>query len=334
VDSTDQAAVRWYELRNFGSGWDIYQQGTYAPDDESRWMGSIAMDADGNIGMGYSVSSDQVYPSVRITGRNYNDPILGIMTWEETTVVNGAGSQTMNSRWGDYSTMSVDQTDDLSFWYTGEYLPSSGYMNWSTRINSFQLHKKLSLSSDSIVFITEDDCINGKSVILKNNSWYDIEFEDIQPDGVFPGAVWYIDAFNFSFPFTLAVGDSVELLVKVDITKDALSSGFLLDSMSIETAYKGYKIPVMLNEGLLTSIHENDKEDIFKVYPNPAQQKLNISVNGFTIHETVIYTITGQQVIQERPESGSIDISTLQPGMYIVEVTLEGRKVRRKLIIE
>ena len=55
--SGNQTGIRWYELRNTGTGFAQYQQGTYAPDSSYRWMGSIAMDKIGDIGLGYSVSS-------------------------------------------------------------------------------------------------------------------------------------------------------------------------------------------------------------------------------------------------------------------------------------
>ena len=136
---SDRAGIRWYELRNTGSGWTVYQQGTYAPGTEHRWMGSIAMDGNGNIALGYSISSSLMYPSLRYTGRTFSDP-LGTMTVAEQTIINGTGNQTGNqSRWGDYSMMSIDPVDDATFWYTNEYIQTSGTANWRTRIASFQL---------------------------------------------------------------------------------------------------------------------------------------------------------------------------------------------------
>ncbi|HXE89395.1 MAG TPA: fibronectin type III domain-containing protein [Terriglobales bacterium] len=128
--------VRWYEIRNpFGSP-VVFQQGTFAPDNEYRWMGSIAMDAAGNIAVGYSVSSGVTRPSIRYTGRVASDP-LGTMQGE-TAIIDGTGSQLPSlNRWGDYSSMTVDAADDCTFWYTTEYLKNDGTFNWSTRIASF-----------------------------------------------------------------------------------------------------------------------------------------------------------------------------------------------------
>ncbi|MFK5856441.1 MAG: PKD domain-containing protein [Bacteroidota bacterium] len=132
-----RAGVRWYELRNYGSGWDIYQQGTYAPQDgENRWMGSIAMNQNGDIGLGYSVSSSSTYPSIRIAGQSSGAPLgLGIFDIDETSIYEGENSQSGVSRWGDYSAMAVDPSDSQTFWFTTEY--SNGGWNWRTQIASF-----------------------------------------------------------------------------------------------------------------------------------------------------------------------------------------------------
>ena len=143
VDGNDHAGVRWYELHKSNGNWGIYQQGTYAPDSENRWMGSIAMDGYGNLGLGYSVSSSSVYPSIRYTGRKKDDP-LGQMTLAEQEIIAGGGSQTsLTSRWGDYSMMAVDPNDDATFWYTTEYIETTGEAPWKTRIASFTLGEDL-----------------------------------------------------------------------------------------------------------------------------------------------------------------------------------------------
>ena len=136
--SNSKTGIRWYELRNPGGTPTVFQQSTYAPDSNYRWMGSIAMDQDGNIAVGYSISGTNLYPGIRYTGRLATDVPLGQLQ-AETSIINGAGSQTQPlTRWGDYSSISVDPVDDCTFWYTNEYLQSSGIFNWSTRIASFK----------------------------------------------------------------------------------------------------------------------------------------------------------------------------------------------------
>jgi len=131
--------VRWYELHapNASGGATVFQQGTFAPNSTSRWMGSIAMDKVGDIAVGYSVSSGSVFPSIRYTGRVPTDP-LGTLE-AENTIKTGGGSQTGSlHRWGDYTSMAIDPGNDCTFFYTNEYLKSSGSFNWSTWIASFK----------------------------------------------------------------------------------------------------------------------------------------------------------------------------------------------------
>jgi len=133
-----RSGIRWYELRKEDEGtWYIYQQGTFGPDDsEGRWMGSIAMNQNGDIGLGYSVSSSSTYPSIRFTGQSAGAPEgLGIMDIEETEILTGAASQNGINRWGDYSMISVDPSNHQTFWYTQQF--SNGGWNWDTQIASF-----------------------------------------------------------------------------------------------------------------------------------------------------------------------------------------------------
>jgi hypothetical protein len=135
---SDRAGIRWYEFRNTGSGWSIYQEGTYAPaDGQERWMGSIAMNGDGDIALGYTASSSSIHPEIRFTGRFDGDP-LGLMTIAEGIIYFSGGAQTHSAgRWGDYAQMSIDPVDDQTFWFSHEYIGSTGTANWRTRIASF-----------------------------------------------------------------------------------------------------------------------------------------------------------------------------------------------------
>jgi fibronectin type 3 domain-containing protein len=136
VTAGSSVGVRWYELRNLDTTPVVYQQSTYAPDSNYRWMGSIGMDKVGNMALGYSVSSSSMYPTIAYTGRVSTDALNTMQA--ETTVQLGGGSQTGGlSRWGDYSAMTIDPVNDCTFWYTQEYLKTTGSFNWNTHINSF-----------------------------------------------------------------------------------------------------------------------------------------------------------------------------------------------------
>ncbi len=130
--------VRWYQLTADAAtpgAWGLAQQGTYAPDSTYRWMGSAAMDKSGDIALGYSSSSSLQYPAIVATYRCPTTP-LGIMGGE-TAIQAGHGSQTGYTRWGDYTSLRIDPSDDATFWYTNEFYTQSASYLWRTFIGSF-----------------------------------------------------------------------------------------------------------------------------------------------------------------------------------------------------
>ena len=134
------AGMRWYEIQASppGGSLSVTEDSTYAPDDGiNRWMGSAAMDGIGNIALGYSMSNGStVHPSVGITGSANGSGTMGL---GETTMIAGGGSQTGSDRWGDYSAMSIDPSDDQTFWYTQQYYSATSPIGWRTRVGSFRL---------------------------------------------------------------------------------------------------------------------------------------------------------------------------------------------------
>jgi hypothetical protein len=138
-------AIRWFEFRNAGSSTTaptVFQASTYDPDTAYRWMGSIAVDKDHNIALGYSKSSTSIKPGIYITGRLGNDPLNTMGA--ETTVRAGLGVQigaNPFNRWGDYSAMTLDPVDQCTFFYTNEYYrdqEDGDNENWATRIASYR----------------------------------------------------------------------------------------------------------------------------------------------------------------------------------------------------
>jgi hypothetical protein len=120
--SDEQAAVRWYELRQDSDGepWVIYQEGTYtAPAGRHAFGASMAMDVQGNIGMGYSSMNSTNPITLRYTGRYANDP-SGQMTIEEN-LIGQSNATNPNTRYADYSQISVDPANDKTFWFVSEY---------------------------------------------------------------------------------------------------------------------------------------------------------------------------------------------------------------------
>ncbi|MBR9922585.1 MAG: T9SS type A sorting domain-containing protein [Bacteroidetes bacterium] len=152
VDGNNTGGVRWYELRKMSGGdWEIYQQGTVSPDDDGRFMGSIAMDGSGNILLGYSVTSANKPLSLRFTGRYAGDP-PGEMTIDEFEFAPGE-DEYFGFRWGDYANTCVDPDDDATFWFTGEYMKED---IWGTKIMRTVLRRD-SNDIGSFALITPQD---------------------------------------------------------------------------------------------------------------------------------------------------------------------------------
>jgi hypothetical protein len=138
IDTPRGGGVRWYEFRvNGDRSVRLHQQGTFASDSMFRWMASPAMDARGNIGIGYSFGGLPHYAGQRFAGRLANDP-PGKLTLREAILAEGSASQTNTSRWQDYTQTAVDPSDDCTIWYVGDYL-RSGAMAYSTRIGAFRI---------------------------------------------------------------------------------------------------------------------------------------------------------------------------------------------------
>jgi GEVED domain-containing protein/CARDB protein len=120
------AGIRWYELRqtNDGDPWTIYQEGTYVSpvSERNAFSGSMVMDGQGNIGMGYTTCSSSDKIAIYYTGRYGADP-LGEMTIDETLIAQSTSNNGSN-RLADYVQISLDPTNDKTFWHIAEYFVS------------------------------------------------------------------------------------------------------------------------------------------------------------------------------------------------------------------
>jgi hypothetical protein len=141
-NSTGPTAIRWYQFNVTGGTIPAtpVQQQTFNNGGDGLWrfMPSIAVDAQGNMAIGYAVSSSTANPAIKYAGRLANDP-LNSVAQGEALLIQGAGHQTSSSgRWGDYSGMSIDPSDNLTFWHTNEYFSATSSSSWGTRIGKFK----------------------------------------------------------------------------------------------------------------------------------------------------------------------------------------------------
>ena len=164
--------VRWYEIRNPETSPTVFQSGTFAPDSQYRWMPAIAMDANQDIAVGYSMSGAAAgqYPSIVYAGRVPTDPAGTLES--EVVLKAGLGSQTSGyNRWGDYSSLTIDPTDDCTFWFTQEYEKATGAFNWSTAIGSFSFPDCATGTTPTITSLSPTSAAVGASVTITGTNF-------------------------------------------------------------------------------------------------------------------------------------------------------------------
>ncbi len=175
VDTAPTAGLRFYELRRFppAGAWFLHDEGTYSPDDQSRWMGSAALDWQGNLAIGYSASSIETFPSIRYAGRKGSRPAGGL-NLSESTLFPGSASQ-LFWRWGDYTMLAVDPVDETTFWYVNQYYTTFDRAAWHTRIGTFRFSNTPSAPKATLAVQVVDDNssqpIAGAIVTTANGYW-------------------------------------------------------------------------------------------------------------------------------------------------------------------
>ena len=319
-----RAGMRWWELRKSSGDWSIYQEGTYAPADGLfRWMGSIAMNANGDIALGYSVSSSTIHPEIRFTGRLNGDP-LGQMTVSEETIFAGPGSQTSLSRWGDYTSMGVDPGGQ-TFWYAGEYEPYTGSFNWKTRIASFGFSvTPVELTSFNANVKNGSVVLNWKTATETNNKGFEIQrrngTSEFQNISFVNGHGTSTEPHSYSFVDSkISGGNYVYRLKQVDFDGKESNSK---------------EVNVSVNIPLEFGLGQN--------YPNPFNPTTEIN---YTVAKDGFVTLTvfnelGQEVaklINGIEKAGrhkvSFDASSLSSGAYFYKLEEGSRTSIKKMLL-
>ena len=228
VANGSPVAIHWYEFYDPAGSVTLNQQGTFAPDSTYRWMGSIAEDKNADIALAYSASSSSIHPSIRFTGRVPSDPTGSLET--EASILTGPGSQTSGlSRWGDYTSLQVDPSDDCTFWYVDQYEPTSGTFNWGTNIASFSFTgcggggtpgATLSATKLNLGKVPVSMTSKAKSVTLTNNGSATLNISSISISGD------YAISAN-TCGSTLAVGANCKVSVTFTPTATGLRKGTL-----------------------------------------------------------------------------------------------------------
>ena len=317
-----KSEIRWYELHQEGDTWKIHQQSTYGPDNESRWMGSIAMDRQGNIGLGYLISSSTTYPSIRFTGRKKDDD-LSKMTISESNAFNGTGVQTNSNRFGDYSHMTVDPSDGLTFWYTGEFMGQSG---WETGIFSFKIGDENDYDVSLIDIVSPKSGVSSEAekvkILIKNigknalnnfNLGYD--FKGNQTSEIFTNTIQPSDTAYFTFSSTIDLSSAGEnsLTVFSGHIDDGDRMNDTLKSILVSPYEKDAGVTQIVNPSSRVGLENEVVAVLVKNYGRQILQEipLVLLVNGVTFLDTLKENLEYGE-IKEFNFTNKVDFSAIQ----------------------
>jgi len=324
--SGGRAGMRWYELQNTGGGWSLFQEGTYGPADGlHRWMGSVAINSNGDMCLGYSVSSSAIFPEIRFTGRLSSDP-LGTMPITEEIIFASSGVQVSTfNRWGDYTQMTVDPAEPDVFWYTNQYIPSTGSFNWRTRIASIDFALvPVELTSFSAAATNDEVELNWSTATEINNQGFEVqrksansEFEKV---GYVAGFGTTTEPKSYSFiEVELPAGNYIYRLKQIDFN----GKFEYTDEVNVDVT-----API---EYALEQNHPNPF--------NPSTMiKYSIAEDGFV--KLAVYNLTGEEVallVNSQQKAGRYEIdfnaSNLASGVYIYRMESANFITSKKLML-
>jgi hypothetical protein len=320
---SNRAGMRWYEFRNTGAGWTLFQEGTYAPvDGLNRWLGSVAINAAGDIALGYSVSSSTMFPSIRFTGRYSTDPV-GQMTITEETIFAGLGAQSGLSRWGDYTQMSVDP-NGINFWYVNQYQPSTGSFNWRTRIANIDNTVPVELVSFIANADRDEVELFWRTATEINNQGFAIE--RLTLDGVFE-EVGYVAGFG-----TTTEPKSYSF---IDSKLENGSYAYRLKQMDFDGSYEySDEVNVDVELPLEYTLQQN--------YPNPFNPSttINYSIPEDGFVKLAVYNVLGEEVatlVNGFQKADRYDVSFnasgFSSGVYVYKIEATNFSASRKLVL-
>ncbi len=317
------ASARWYELRRTGGDWEIFQQGTYAPEDGThRFLSGISINDKGSIALGYNISSADVYPDIALTARKNDDP-SGVMTALETTMQFGAGGQTSSNRYGDYNGMVCDPVDG-SFWFTANYTPFT--RNWVTSVVHFEVQDEVmpvTLLDFRLSALDKTVGLIWSTTQEINNDHFEIERSI---DGIKFANIGKVAAIalsstinNYSFSDKLPVkGTGYYRLKQVD--KDG------------KYAYSSVK-----------QVYFNGTKTSTVLYPNPAKNIVNLEFEASksSVENLIITNLSGVKVqsikinILEGYNKTSIPLNgQLANGQYWIQFSVDNIEQKLKLIVQ
>lgn len=346
-NGTKQAAIRWYEFRRNtpNDPWVMEQEGTFAdPEGRHFWHGSMIMDTQGNIGMGFSVMGNATtgngttneFVSSYYTGRLSTDP-SGIMTIAPQLIADGK-TNIPGVRYGDYSKIDIDPADYKRMYYINEIMSPQR----SDVIGRFQIAPNFDLDAGVVDIVTPEDgdlsAPQDVTITLRNFGLLDISDVPISysVDGgppvtaVFPGTIssGALADFTFTIPADLSlVGQTytIESSTTLIGDEDALNDSFSKEVTHLEPNDTGVVSILEPSTGSGLTANENVTIEIAN-FGSVTQTSIPVffSLNGETpVQETYTGSIA-QGATDAYTFSQQVDLSGLGSYDFIAGTALSG----------
>ncbi len=343
IDGNDTVGIRWIELRN-SSGtepFSIYQESTYTiADGDSRFMGSMGIDDEGNIALAYNVGSAVTRAGIRYTGRMENDP-LGQMTFPETSIIEGNGVQTFSNRFGDYAQMTID-LDNRTFWHTAQYFQSNN--TWTTRIAALKLQDDL--TNDVGVYNVFGPAFEGPYSATESITAALSNYGTATQTN-FPLELYVNETLVATETFTgsLAAGDAADFTFAQTVD---MSSEGVIYKVEVRTALSGDEAPsndesnecYLFGEVLGTTDVALEQSNLL-IYPleNRVYEINFATQEDFGNMSYKVVNMLGQEIsrgdlpVQSNGYKTSVNLGTSANGVYVVEVSNGTQSVSKQILV-
>lgn len=341
IDGADTAGIRWIELRNVGTGpFVLFQEGTWTvADGDSRFMGSSSIDEEGNIALAYNVASSTTPAAIRYTGRMAGDP-LGMMTFPETTIINGPGVQTFSNRFGDYAQMTMD-LNNRTFWHTAEYF--QGTNSWATRVAALQFIADKTDDVGAYSFVTP-----GFSGPYTASETVEVSLFNYGTD---PQSNFDVELYvngtlvaTETYSGTLAANssDTMTFATTVDMSTSGLE--YELEARTILAGDEygdNDEVIRRFQDGVLGVNDTVLNDSSLLVYPtnDGIYEMMYTTANSFDDVRFNVYNVVGQKMAsgemnaQSNGYKANVNLNTASSGVYIFEITSGNSKISKKLLV-
>lgn len=206
------------------------------------------------------------------------------------------------------------------------------------------------VDQDTLIFLTYEDMIEGKSFNIYNFTDGDLVINDVEQEGIFAFR-WYIDPWNLELPHTMAYSDTIPLNVKIDLPVDNISGYLVVDTLDILTENAHHKVIIKVDSDLLSSLTESKTQAslsrIESIIPNPfnSMTRILFSLDQPLKTSMIIYNMQGQMIrilADQTFSSGKNELvwnrkdgsgSNVRAGIYLVKMLTEQGIDTRKLVV-